>query len=96
MNGPVEGSIAEQIVPPTAKTSTATSINDLQTSQSTTIQRALCLCETRIENLVSIRAQLFILYNSFENKGTPEAKVIADSYLNKLLAMDEGFADVEK
>ena len=35
-------------------------------------------------------------YNSFKSKGTPRAKVIADSYLNKLLAMDKQFADVEK
>ena len=37
-----------------------------------------------------------MLYNSFESKATPEAKVIANKYLNKLLAMDEQFADVEK
>ena len=96
MNGPVEGSIAEQIIQRTAKTSMMNSINNLQTSQSKTIQRALCLCETKIANLVSMRVQLFTLYNSFENKGIPEAKVIADNYLKKLLAMDEEFADVDK
>ena len=37
-----------------------------------------------------------MLYNSFESKGTPAAKVIADKYLEKLLAMDGQFADVEK
>ena len=37
-----------------------------------------------------------MLYNAFESKGTHGDKVIADNYLNKLLAMDEKFADVEK
>ena len=96
INGPVSGSVAEQIARRTATTSTANSINDLQTSRSKSIQRGLCLCETKITNLVAIRAQLFMLYNSFESKGTPAAKVIADNYLEKLLAMDGQFAEVEK
>ena len=96
MNGPVSGSILEQIGMRTAKTSAANSMNDLQTTQSKSIQRSLCLCETKIANLVAIRSQVFVMYNSFESKGTPEAKVIADNYLTKLLAMDEQFADAEK
>ena len=96
MNEPVAGLIAEQIDLRTEKSSTANSINNLQTSRCKTKQRALCLCETKIENLIAIRAQYFFLYNSFENKGTPDAKVIAYNFLKKLLAMDEEFADVDK
>ena len=79
MNGSVTVLIAEQIGLCTAKTSTVNSINALQTSRSKTIQKALCLCERKIANLIAIRAQLFVLYNLFENKGTPAAKAIADN-----------------
>ena len=75
MNGSVAstGLIAEQIGLRTAKTSMMISINNLQKSRSKAIQRALCLCETKTANLDAIRAQLYVLYSSFGNKGNPEA-----------------------
>ena len=97
--GPVASadSIVECIGLCTANTCTVNSIDNLQISHNKKIQRALCLCETKIANLVAIRAQLFALYNSFENKGTPKAKVIANNcYLKKVLAIDDEFTDGEK